>query len=350
MEDYLFTLLSIAVFWAIVCFVIWVSLSALLPIFVWRPKESIRCRKCGYDLRVCSSDLCPECGDNLKKRGVWPQGKPSGFRLLNYTIVCFCCFAILATFGTGVWNQSKSQIAHHISIEKSSIFILHPRSQAYHSASFTVHAERWVVLPSDDTSLPNNENLLVSLHIHAHGSAVHAISFDPESRIVVRHAFPAMNTEEENIRSNTGIAIKYGDVLTPESLAEIHPQSSKNNVDQDDLVIREMKYLIEVAALCAEKSSLNNNDNDAAVISEEVNVEIKKSGLFGEVIPFSKPIFAVTVKQLPGWLVSLPIAVGLTLFLISFYIVRRLSYSHDVASWDSLRYDTEGESDIRRDS
>lgn len=41
-----------------------------------RPRDSVRCRKCWYDLRSISRPECPECGANLDKLGVWPPGKP----------------------------------------------------------------------------------------------------------------------------------------------------------------------------------------------------------------------------------------------------------------------------------
>lgn len=55
--------------------VVYLALRILIRLYDRHPRESVRCRKCYYDLRATPGDVCPECGYNLT-RGVWTDGRP----------------------------------------------------------------------------------------------------------------------------------------------------------------------------------------------------------------------------------------------------------------------------------
>lgn len=337
MGDRLLNNLSIVlVFWTVACLIFGGILWALMPRLDRRPKISVRCRKCWYDLRACVFDRCPECGVDLHKNGVWPKGKPNRRRLLAFTIPCFYVCNLLAIVGSMAWGESKSHIARHVTIDKSAVFVLHPQSEAFHGASFTVNGKGWDLFPSDQYSLSNLEARYVSLHIYADRKTFQAVTIDPTSRQVVRHTFPDINDEEEAIREASGINLEYGDILTSELLGVSVLQSSLTD-EQIAQVVEEMEYLIHVAELCAERITLSDSHSDADEVSQIISNELNKNGLFGESFSFHKPVFDFDTKLLSDWLMVIPSVFGVALFLMLFYVIRRLCYTRDIVSWESVR-------------
>jgi hypothetical protein len=55
-----------------------------------RPRQAHRCRRCWYDLRGHGPDQiahCPECGDDLLRRGIWRPGRPRRGSLLTAMLI-----------------------------------------------------------------------------------------------------------------------------------------------------------------------------------------------------------------------------------------------------------------------
>jgi hypothetical protein len=66
-----------------------------------RPRQAHRCRRCWYDLRGHGPDQiahCPECGDDLLRRGIWRPGRPRRGSLLTAMLIWTGLAATAADF------------------------------------------------------------------------------------------------------------------------------------------------------------------------------------------------------------------------------------------------------------
>lgn len=62
---------------------LWIVARAVTYFLDRRPRESIRCRQCWYDLRGNTTNKCPECGADIHKVGAWWHGHPNRRRWVN---------------------------------------------------------------------------------------------------------------------------------------------------------------------------------------------------------------------------------------------------------------------------
>ena len=89
--------------------VIWSAGRVISRILDRRPRESMRCRKCWYDLRGTASNECPECGADLVRLGVWPPGKPVRRHWVNVLGV-WLALCVLIAVPACVWFYRNTYI------------------------------------------------------------------------------------------------------------------------------------------------------------------------------------------------------------------------------------------------
>jgi hypothetical protein len=86
----------------------WVVGRIALRLFDRRTRESIRCRKCWYDLRGNKTNKCPECGSDIQLVGAWWQGYPKRGHCAYYLLFWLALCAVLTAY-VGGYYKSKSE-------------------------------------------------------------------------------------------------------------------------------------------------------------------------------------------------------------------------------------------------
>ncbi len=101
---------------------IWLLLRIVTHFSDRKPRESVRCRRCWYDLRGNVTGNCPECGAEIKRVGAWLPEFPDRRRWVNNLGIWLTCCAIpLAYLGQAYEEATKlwlGNISIHAVVDK----------------------------------------------------------------------------------------------------------------------------------------------------------------------------------------------------------------------------------------
>ncbi len=95
---------------------LWAVCRAISRVLDRRPRESVRCSKCWYDLRGITAGDCPECGLDLTRAGVWPPGKPVRRHWVNALGFWTAAILILAVPGTWYFYQATRVVTYSLNV------------------------------------------------------------------------------------------------------------------------------------------------------------------------------------------------------------------------------------------
>ena len=102
------------------------ALLAIVPIWIVariatrfldrRSRESIRCRKCWYDLRGNVTNKCPECGADIHNTGAWWPGQPNRRKWINRLCLWMAICTIHTTYICNWYEENSTTIPGTVDI------------------------------------------------------------------------------------------------------------------------------------------------------------------------------------------------------------------------------------------
>lgn len=89
---------------------VWLAARFIVYLIDRRPRDSVRCRRCWYDLRGNASGICSECGAEIQTLGAWWPGHPNQRRWVNCLGVWFAICAIPTAYLGLIYERATTGV------------------------------------------------------------------------------------------------------------------------------------------------------------------------------------------------------------------------------------------------
>lgn len=310
--------------WTVFLLILYPPTAVLLCKLDRTPKDSPRCRKCGYDLRAATQDHCPECGGPFCPRGIWPPNMPSRPILIRLFFLWIwltgsVTLGLTAFFSSVFYDIKKPSLATTL------IYLEKPHSNEYTSASIGGYGSQWQWSKNDQFTLP-----LEQAHI--------VISDDSQVLAICAFNATALKIEapgNEIIRDGmqrfNGTAVPSRD----ESIEDFILRAIKSNkpLVNDEAVYKEISQLIEIASIIvANHDSITDSAEHCEIDSQAVLDEVQGDLLFQDATDLYNIIPSTNTEFLPEWSYALFPATGSIIMLLGVLLIRRAAYNRMAVS------------------
>lgn len=318
----------------IVCIAIWLELGLFFVGFDRRPTDSVRCRKCFYDLRATVSEACPECGADLTKTGVWPVGTPNRARAQLWAVAWLWTGVVGVVAATNFYHRHNSWIATHRVECQDVIFLATPESGSHRYVSIGLCGSKWELFSSDMYGSRVEPEIATVYIYNTYRQSDHHVNFDIETMRAVPHPMDWVNTRQENRRAANGSRIQYGDKITPELLAEFLPLGEDRALNAQ--ILAEMEEVIELAQTAGGRDKLLWRWGEVEAFSRDVLNKQGSLSNYGRRNAVEE-VYDRQLKYLPAWLIWVVLGLGVLILILGLFLIRRRCYLRDLVPWDRVK-------------
>jgi len=329
-DSYIAELAIVAISWLVLCVPIWLVLWIVFPKLDRRPKDSVRCRTCWYDLRATSTCQCPECGADLTQTRVWPVGKPNRAKLVHVVMLWFWLGTVGALAATNLLSDNIDDIVQHYAFQQDVVYALSPESETHDFAVLTLNGDGWVFFPDEhgDTEVPVAS---ASIWIYSAGVEVQSVTIDPRTMTFVPHPKPHYERLQEQSRAANNSSIRYGDEATPTALADFYPLGLDAQADR--LLLAEMSALLETCSDSASDGPLLRSADQTEQVGKELAIRSDGGGGYAKIKPQSD-VYVYNTKRAPLWTSLIVLGVGILIVAGGVFVIRKWCYKRDTVAWE----------------
>lgn len=305
----------------VVVLVLWIAARFAFWAFDRRPRESVRCRKCWYDLRGTQSAQCPECGADLSQRNIWKPGHPINGLLLN--VLAAWTAAVLAVAGPAAM-QFKNACELRIA-DGASVWLSQPKSGLYTNIA---------IYPTGNTigwpwSSLTAEIYVDDWYIEAsgqdfwYGILLKSTSIEPYQ---AKPYFPSLNYAPQERTSDALASIIQQLCKTTDDTTGLH--------DEAEEVIRFAGEIKQGSILMNRGWAPGEEESEARIMKNLASGKQIASSSFGQVVQY-KPLYVT--RNAPWSVTWVPLSIATLMWAIGAIVIRQLWVSYSTTSACSCR-------------